>query len=239
MNTKNLTCPISLTFQSIENMAKEFTARGFPLNADGVREILESFGYEALVLEGILRSPLIKLKLMIDQKARRLGHFTLASQEEAGIYYDIKKLLLDPQGITLISEIVSDYLCNTGIEIDAIGGHGLGGSLIIPEVLSRMQAKNKPIPGFIVRDEVKDHGTRELIEGSLEKGWRVAIIDDVLSTGRTVLKTIQTVIEKGAKVTVVTAILDRRQYGGSIKLLRNGYTFKAFLTVDSSGKISY
>ncbi len=172
---------------------------------------------------------IVRLKELVEKKARQFGKFTLASDLKSNHYFDLKKVLLDPEGAGLISESILDLLVANKIWF--IGGYGLGSSLIVAEVILTSRRRDKPIFGFIVREEIKSHGTQKLIEGYL--GWGVAIVDDVISTGGAILKAISAVQAKGYKVAMVLAILDR-QLGGSKELQRRGYNFKARLRADSS-----
>jgi len=96
--------------------------------------------------------------------------------------------------------------------------------------------EGKPIPGFIVRAETKEHGTQGRIEGYLPKGGKVAITDDVVTTGGSLLKAIEAAEAEGCQVVKVVALLDRHQ-GGSDELKLRGYDFTAILSAGPSGEI--
>jgi orotate phosphoribosyltransferase len=97
--------------------------------------------------------------------------------------------------------------------------------------------EGKPIPAFIVRGEVKGHGTQKRIEGPLKAGARVAIVDDVITTGGSVLRAIEAAEAEGCRVVKVVVLLDRQQ-GGADEIRRKGYDFSAILTADESGEVS-
>ena len=90
--------------------------------------------------------------------------------------------------------------------------------------------EGKPIPAFIVREVTKEHGTMRQIEGHLKEGSRVAIVDDVLTTGGSVLKAIEAVAAAKCQVVKVVVLVDRSE-GGSDKLKQEGYDFTALLSV--------
>lgn len=175
---------------------------------------------------------LVRLKELVEKKARQYGIFTLAAGEKVNHYFDLKKVLFDPEGAHLIGKSIFDFLENN--KIVAIGGYGLGASLIVANVILIGYQEGKPILGFTVREGAKDHGTQKQIEGYL--GWGLAIVDDVISTGKAIFKAISAVEARGYKVTIVIAALDR-QLGGSEKLRQKGYNFQALLKADYLGGV--
>ena len=113
----------------------------------------------------------------------------------------------------------------------------LGADPIVASVAVVSHLEGKPIPAFIVRGEVKGHGTQKRIEGPLKRGARVAIVDDVITTGGSVLRAIEAVEAEGCKVAKVVVLLDRQQ-GGAEEIRRRGYEFTAILSADISGEVS-
>ncbi|MFC1938013.1 orotate phosphoribosyltransferase, partial [Chloroflexota bacterium] len=85
-------------------------------------------------------------------------------------------------------------------------------------------------PAFIVREEAKEHGTRSKMEGHFKDGSRVAIVDDVVTTGGSLMRTIKAVEAADCKVVKVIVLLDRNE-GGSEKLKAEGYDFAALLSL--------
>src|SRR5262249_40466892 len=67
----------------------------------------------------------------------------------------------------------------------------------------------RSLEGFWVRDRVKQHGTQKLIEGKLERGAKVAIVEDVVTRGSSTLKAVEAVREVGCEVVLVVALVDR------------------------------
>ena len=86
------------------------------------------------------------------------------------------------------------------------------------------------MPVFIVREVVKEHGTMRRIEGHLKEGSRVAILEDVLTTGGSVMKAIEAVAKVNCRVVKIIALVDRDE-GGSQRLKKAGYDFTALLRV--------
>jgi orotate phosphoribosyltransferase len=91
-----------------------------------------------------------------------------------------------------------------------------------------------PITSFIVRKEVKGHGTEQLIEGDMPEGEKVAIVDDVCTTGSSVFHAIEAVEEAGCEVVKVVVLVDRCQ-GGSDELRRRGYDLVCLMQATPEG----
>ncbi len=173
-----------------------------------------------------LKEALLKL---IQEKALRRGDFTLASGKKATFYLDGKQVTLDPQGLFLISKIILVML--HGHKVDAIGGPTLGADPIAAAVSVLSSQSGRPIKAFIVRKESKKHGTQKMIEGpSLQKGDHVVMVEDVITTGGSVLKAIQEVEAVGAKVVKTICLVDRNE--GATKTLEPYGYFPIFTLED-------
>ena len=154
------------------------------------------------------------------------GEFTLTSGKKSNYYFDGKKLTLSPEGAYQVGKAVFDEL--RGIGVDAVGGVATGAYPIVTAVALVSHLEGKPIPSFIVREVSKEHGTMRKIEGHLKEGSRVAIVDDVLTTGGSVSRAIEAVEAVKCKVVKVIVLVDRHE-GGSDKLKKEGYDFTALL----------
>jgi len=98
--------------------------------------------------------------------------------------------------------------------------------------------EGRPIPSFIERSAVKDHGTMKMIEGYVPgEGAPVAIVEDVITKGGATIKAIGIAEAAGCKVVRVIALLDRHA-GGSDEVQQRGYNFSAVLHADADGNIS-
>jgi orotate phosphoribosyltransferase len=112
----------------------------------------------------------------------------------------------------------------------------MGADPMVAAVAVASHLEGKPMPAFIVRAEVKGHGTQKRIEGPLKKGSKVAIVDDVVTTGGSVRRAIEAVEAEGCKVVKVVVLLDRHQ-GGSYEIKKKGYDFQAILSADAAGRV--
>ncbi len=138
--------------------------------------------------------------------------FTLASGKQSNFYFNCKPTTLDPEGMNLIGNIIFDMLEDS--QISAVGGLTLGADPMANAVSIISYQRNRPIKAFIVRKDVKGHGTRSVIEGNVEKGERVAILDDVITTGQSTLIAIERAREAGLLVDRVIALIDREEENG-------------------------
>ena len=154
------------------------------------------------------------------------GDFILSSGLKSDHYWDGKKITLSAQGAYLVGKAILEQFVH--LEIDAVGGPELGAVPIASAVALVSHLDGQDIPAFIVRKSPKEHGTRKPVEGYFKKGDRVAIVEDVVTTGESVLKAIAVVEDNGGKVITVIALVDRHEGGGD-KLRHAGYDFKSIL----------
>ena len=163
------------------------------------------------------------------------GEFTLASGKKSNHYFEGKRLTLSPEGAYWVGKVIFDELAD--IDVDAVGGLAIGADPIVTAVALVSYLEGKPIPSFIVREEPKTHGTRRKIEGHIKEGFRVVIVDDVITTGGSVGQAIDAVEEAGCKVVKVMVLVDRHE-GGSDKLKEAGYDFFSVIDLFPSGEVT-
>ena len=161
--------------------------------------------------------------------------YRLSSGAMSNYYFDGKKLVLSSKGAHHVGKMVLDELSDT--EVDAVGGLVIGAALIVAAVAAVADIEGKTLNTFIVREKPKEHGTQKLIEGHLRKGSKVAIVDDVITTGASVFKAIRAVEAQDCRVVKVIALVDRHD-GGSDELRRQGYNFRPFLNWSSAGGVT-
>src|SRR5882724_1824788 len=175
------------------------------------------------------RSRLIEL---VRQRALKFGEFTLASGKKASYYLDGKQITLHSEGLRLVSEGLLEIL--DGINFQAIGGMSIGADPIIGGVLAAAGATGRELVGFLVRKEAKGHGTQRYIEGPVQPGMKVVVVDDVVTTGGSSLLAIDRIQEFGCEVVQVAAIIDRME-GGAANFAARGLTLKSLLTIQDFG----
>lgn len=173
-----------------------------------------------------------RLLQLLKEKALRFGEFVLASGKRSDYYINGKLISLDPEGLYLLSEIILEKIKDD--KVDAVGGMTLGADPMVGGVISLAGQRGLPLRGFIVRKERKDHGTQSQVEGSLRKGDRVVIVEDVSTTGGSSLKAIKVVEELGCRVVKVIALVDRDE-GTKETFARGGYEFEPIFTTSDLG----
>lgn len=136
--------------------------------------------------------------------------FTLASGATSPFYLDARVTTWDPEAKPLIGALVFEAVRGRA---DAIGGLTLGADPIAGAVAYHSQTVGEPIRAFTVRKQVKEHGMRRAIEGSIRAGDRVAIVDDVVTTGTSTLDAVDRCREAGHPITAVVILVDREEGG--------------------------
>lgn len=175
------------------------------------------------------RDALIQL---VRQRALKFGDFTLASGKKARFYLDLKQVTLLSEGARLIGEGILDLLA--GDSIDAVGGMSIGADPITAAVITMAGVRGVPLKGFLVRKEAKGHGTNRFIEGPVEAGQSVIIVEDVVTTGGSSLLAIERAEEFGLRIRRVIAIIDRLE-GGAEAFGQRGYQLASLLTIRDFG----
>jgi orotate phosphoribosyltransferase len=172
-----------------------------------------------------------RLKQILIDKSYRQGTFTLTSGKTSDFYIDGKQTTLDAEGAYLCGKLLFELISAEQDVIQAVGGMTLGADPLVTAVSVVSFLERAPIPAFIVRKEAKGHGTSNYIEGlkNLPEGGRVALIEDVVTTGGTLLKVIERVEAAGFSVGLVVTVVDRQE-GGAENLARAGYPLKALFT---------
>ncbi len=174
-----------------------------------------------------------RLAEIIKEKALRFGEFVLASGQTSSYYIDGKMVTLDSEGAYLLARCLLDLLGET--EIDAVGGMAIGADPITGAVVALAGANGRPLSGFMVRKEPKGHGTNQQVEGPLEPGARVAMLEDTITFGGSTLRAIAAVErEKQARVVKVLVMVDRLQ-GAREALSAAGYELRSVFTIEELG----
>ena len=166
---------------------------------------------------------------IIKERSLVLGKVTLSSGKESDHYFDMKTTMLHPEGSNLLCELILNRI--SSLDVDHSGGLEMGAVPLIGPLASISWQKGKPIQGFFVRKEPKEHGTQKQIEGDDLEGKNVVIVDDVTTTGQSAMKSIEILKNAGAKVALVISILDRQE--GAVELYRAaGIPFQSLFTAE-------
>jgi orotate phosphoribosyltransferase len=169
---------------------------------------------------------------LVRKLALQLGDFTLASGKKSKYYLDCRKVTLDSAGANLIADGMLELM---GEELpDAVGGMAIGADPITAAIITVAGRSGQALRGFIVRKEAKQHGTGRDVEGPVQPGDRVIVVEDVVTTGGSSLAAIEKAEAFGLKVLGVMAIIDRLE-GGRETLSARGYSLQTLLTIRDFG----
>ena len=134
------------------------------------------------------------------------GHFVLTSGKESDYYINVKKLITNPKVLKLIAELMKEKAEELGVEFDRVAGPELG-AVPIATALSLETGKSL----VIVRKKPKGHGTGSQIEGEVRPGDKVLLVEDVTTTGGSVLRSAKVLESQGAKVSAILVVVDREE----------------------------
>ncbi|HVS59613.1 MAG TPA: orotate phosphoribosyltransferase [Gemmatimonadaceae bacterium] len=168
--------------------------------------------------------------LLAERSARR-GRFTLASGKQSDFYIDARLTTMSPEGLSIIGSLALSTLRESGWKVDAVGGLTLGADPISYAISYASAASDHPLRAFTVRKEPKAHGTGKLLEGPIREGDRVAVIEDVITTGGSALRAIEAVRSAKASVAGVLALVDREE-GGRQAIEKAGVSVISLVTAN-------
>ena len=171
-----------------------------------------------------------RLLKLFRSRAVFFGNFTLASGKQSTYYINSKKAIFNAEAVWLLGEVI--YQVTRSINIQAIGGPEVGAIPMATAAAMRYHEQGQSIEAFYVRKQAKGHGSKEMVEGVVRPGDKVAMLDDVLTTGGSVLQAIKEVERLGAEVAAVVCIVDRLE--GAREALAN-YHFLPIFTIRDFG----
>ena len=163
------------------------------------------------------------IKAFFDEGAIMFGHFVLTSGKESDYYVNVKKLTTNPRTLKLIARLMVKKVGELGVEFDRVAGPELGA---VPIATAVSLETGKPL--VIVRKKPKDHGTGSQIEGEVVRGDGVLLVEDVTTTGGSVLRAAKVLEREGARVSAVLVVVDREE--GALERLKD-YVFAPLITV--------
>jgi len=175
-----------------------------------------------------------RLRTMVESRALRRGSFRLASGREASYYLDLKQVVLDAAGAMLVGKAILEKLRGRGPMPDAVGGMSIGADPVTSAVVTMAGVEGIAMKGFLVRKEPKGHGTKRYVEGPVEPGMKVVIVEDVVTTGGSSLVAIDRAVEFGLVVERVVTVMDRLA-GGVEAFAARGIPLDPLLTIRDLG----
>jgi orotate phosphoribosyltransferase len=166
---------------------------------------------------------------LLKERSYKEGDFILASGAKSDYFIDVKMTQAHSFGAFLIGEVIHDRSKDLGV--DAIGGLQVGAIPLATAAVISYHHRGRPMEGFWVRDAVKDHGTKKLVEGGIQPGCRVLIVEDVCTKGGSAMKAVEAVQQMGCTVVKVLGLVDRKQ-GARELFAEKGVPFETVFTID-------
>ncbi len=184
-----------------------------------------------------------ELRDLMQRHCFQYGDFTLTSGRKSKFYYNGKLVTLRPSGAALIGEALIDVVLASGAE--AVGGPALGAVPIAMAVGAAGLTRGRDLPVYVVRMEQKAHGAKDLIaqpfsdddHDVMAAGRRVAIVEDTITTGGSVLKAVDAVRAAGCQVALVAVLVERAE-GGADALRKQGLDVASVFRADEEGRLT-
>jgi orotate phosphoribosyltransferase len=175
-----------------------------------------------------IRSDLFAL---IKERSFSRGKLTLVSGRTTDYYFDMKPTMFHAAGAAWVAELMLDRI--EALQVDYVGGLAVGAVPLVNSIAMLSHQRGRPIHGFFVRSQVKDHGTQRRIEGTAESlaGKNVVIVEDVTTTGGSASTAVEAAVAEGANIVLVLSLVDRLE--GAVENFKNrGIAFQAIYTAD-------
>jgi orotate phosphoribosyltransferase len=193
---------------SVEGKEQETPARTAPKNSDLPRK-------REKLLTIIRRQSLLQNR-----------DFRLASGGSSNFFFDMKRTMFHPEGASLVTDLLFDAIKEE--DFDYIGGLETGAIPIVAALCVRSWPE-KPIRGFFVRKEVKGHGTDQRVDGLLERGSKVILVEDVTTTGGSAMQAVNEAQQYECAILKVISVVDRLE-GAAENFRAAGIKFEALFT---------
>lgn len=170
-----------------------------------------------------------RLARILMEKSYREGDFLLSSGKRSDYYFDCRVTALSAEGSWLIGSLFADLLADLAIK--GVGGMTLGADPLVSAVTVRSWELGRPLNGLLVRKQAKGHGTGQYVEGlgNFAAGDSVAMLEDVVTTGGSLLLACDRVRASGLEIAAACCILDREE-GGREALAMAGYNLLSLYT---------
>jgi orotate phosphoribosyltransferase len=174
------------------------------------------------------RVRLLELLRTLSYERRKV---VLASGRESDFYIDCKRTALTAEGHVLVGRLLFDRVRRLSPLVRGVGGLTLGADPIASAIALTSFLEGAPVDAFIVRKEPKGHGTGQWIEGrkTIPDGSRVAVLEDVVTTGGSALKAIERCRAERLEVVGCFALVDRAE-GGREAIEATGVPLDALFT---------
>jgi len=164
------------------------------------------------------------IELLKENEVFLEGDFTLSSGKKSNYYINMKKAITEPKILSTISKLISEKVAND--DVDKVAGPALGAVPIATAV-----SLQSDLPLLMIRKEKKGYGTSKLIEGELVEGDNVIVVEDVSTTGGSLLKAIKAIQDNGGNVKRAFVVVDRQE-GAIEEFKKEGIELEPLITVN-------
>ena len=158
-----------------------------------------------------MKKELIKILCDKSFKYTETPTFKLASGNMSSFYVNCKPTILSPRGMYLVGHLIYDAVKD--LNLAGVGGLTFGADPISVATSFASELKGGQFNAFSIRKELKDHGIINWVEGDMKKGDRVAIMEDVVTTGGSTIKAIERARAQGLEIVKVVTLIDRQEGG--------------------------
>ncbi len=162
------------------------------------------------------------IELLKGNDVIKFGDFTLSSGKKSDYYVDMKKAITEPEILECVAYLITESIDDS---IDKIAGPALGA---VPIATATSLISKKPM--LMIRKEKKSYGTSKQIEGQLDENDNVIIVEDVTTTGGSLLKAIDVIEDNGGNIIKAFVIVDREE-GAKKTFEERGIIFEPLLTI--------
>ena len=151
-----------------------------------------------------------RLHRIIDETSLLRGEFTLTSGRTSSYLFQLRQAMLHPEGSWLVGDILAEFMERHAIA--CVGGLEMGAVPMVTAAACLSHHRNRPVKAFFIRKQAKDHGARERVNGHVGEGGEVLFIDDVTTTGGSIVRAIEGLAEShDCTVRWAFSILDREE----------------------------
>jgi len=168
-----------------------------------------------------------RLLELLKSNALQIGTFRLSSGRTSDYYMDCNRVTLSAEGAYLTAKLMMDMILP---EVSAVGGLTIGADPILSSLALLSHVHDRNIAALIIRKDLKNHGTMKFVEGPiLEKGAKVAVVEDVVASGDSLLRAVECIAAAGYEPVQTLTLFDRQE-GGREAIEKRGYILQALFS---------
>jgi orotate phosphoribosyltransferase len=170
----------------------------------------------------------LRLIELLKEHSLVLGEVTLSSGQLASYYIDARRTVMRPDGLEAAGRLIAGYATEVGAS--SVGGPVMAA---IPLACAAIAVpEGEGLTGFFVRKERKEHGLQRWVEGAIEPGSRVLVVEDTVTTGGSTVSAIERIRDEGFEIAAVLSLVDRLAGGGEKIAEAASAPYRALTTID-------